>query len=136
MKISLFAYMEKYFPDTLEMRPFIMGSKPLNFWQRLFKPEHISEKKRPVKSGVDWPYANRLGFLARKFATLTPAEKEIVIAARKDQIFWMGDEIEFFNTVIDEMHDYRDLDPEQQEKYRQKALQMATSLKARHGRLA
>jgi len=131
--ISLLGYLEKYFPDTMKAQPF-MHLGPLNYWQRLFEPAKPHEKKNELRNGgLDWPYGNRIGFMARAFIQLPQVSREIIITARRDGIFWRGDDIEFFNTVIDETHDYRGLTPEEKAKYRQRAMMMAQSLKQRHG---
>ena len=67
----------------------------------------------------DWPYEARAIFLFRKYMTCDEEFQKFIIAAREDNIYWRGDEPEFFYLVVKEHERMKEMGVE---KYQQEAL--------------
>ena len=127
MGITLPEYLGKYRPELLKQKSY-MTKEAVSFWTELFEKPGEYESKRLGKTAVIWPYADRLMYLATKFDGLTNREKDFILRCRDRDIFWRGDDIEFFRKVVDETILYRRLPAEGKEDYRKKTLSMALSM--------
>jgi len=130
---TLFDYVSQFAPDVLDALPCMKSRLPLEYWQALFEKEkHIESKKPGKNNGLEWDYAKRLVYLARKFKSFSDKHQNEIIGARKEKIFWRGDEPDFFNTVITETILFRDLEPVEKENYKKRLMVVSKSLGARH----
>lgn len=136
LRTSIMEYVTQFAPDILTSLTIMRSAPVLEYYTRLFDREYRSEEKRMGKSMVIWPYADRIIYLARKFASLSDEEREFVVTARKEKIFWRGDTLSFFNTVITETCMFRDLEPAERSNYKKRIWNVAKSLSERHANAA
>ena len=130
--VSLDAYVAQVAPDVLGSLPIMASASTLEYFKRLFEQQKSGEQQSMGKSIVIWPYATRLIVLARAFRALTQDQQQFVVNARKEQIFWRGEDLGFFNTVITETILYRDLDENEKAAYRKKLMAVAANMAQRH----
>ena len=94
-----------------------------DWFLKLIQPPQPEEAPKVVNSrGTDrwiWPYESRVLFLFRKYITCDENFKQFIIAAREDNIYWRGDEPEFFYLVVKEHERMKVMSVE---KYQQEAL--------------
>lgn len=90
------------------------------WWIAMQSPAH-EQIERPRTSNVigksnakRWltPYADRLIASFRKFVTLTQQEREFVMGAFEDGVFYNGDDFEYFKLRYDETMRLRSMDPD------------------------
>ena len=129
-------YIAKYGADILSQIAQMNGTDALTFWRKTFAPFNPIECKRKVKNSIDWPYANRIIRLSRGFIQLDVEGRTLVTQAAREKIYWRGDSIEFFNTVITETIMYRGLTDQEREVYRQRIWAVSQNLAQRHEQAA
>lgn len=56
-----------------------------------------------------WPYAENAKYLLTKFLNASFELQTIVIAAREDNIYWRGDDLEYFYIMINETEKMRSM---------------------------
>ncbi len=134
--IDLAGYIRQFAPDILCAIPVMLGDSALYFWTQLFQEPQLQEAKRAVKSSIDWPYANRLIFSARRFKALNDREQHYISKAAKAAIWWRGDELTHFRLIVEETLDYRQLNNNAQSNYRKQILVVAKTLATRHADVA
>lgn len=134
--IDLAGYIRQFAPDILCAIPVMLGDSALYFWTQLFQEPQLQEAKRAVKSSIDWPYANRLIFSARRFKALSDREQNYISKAAKAAIWWRGDELTHFRLIVEETLDYRHLNNNEQSNYRKQILVDAKTLATRHADVA
>ena len=88
---------------------------------QLLEPE--SRRDRPVKISVlgkkdggyrwAWDYSVHVKDCLRIFLTIPTTDQETIKAAREDNIFWRGDDVDQFMLIIDETMRMRDIGVEQ-----------------------
>lgn len=132
MDITLSGYVTKYAPDIMKSLTEMRGENPVDFFSRIFEKAKKGEEKQLQKSSIKWAYAQRVVTLARSFIALDHAERRFVMQAADEKIWWRGDDMKFFNTVVTETYAYRGLTPAQQEKYRKQIWRVAGNLTMRH----
>lgn len=133
LSMTLAEYVGQFAPDLMTRLPCMKGANPVEYYARLFEKEKQSESKRPNKNnGVQWDYAKRIIYLARKFRSFSEENQALVINARIANIFWRGDEPERFNTIITETILYRDLSPDEKKAYQKKLMKVAANMGDRH----
>lgn len=131
--MSLHDYLIAYAPDVIGSMTFMQNMPPVEYFSRLFEKEKRSEEKKPGKNGgLVWPYAERIVYLARKFIAIPDDFKKLVIDARREKIYWRGDEVDFFNKIVTETILFRDLEPEERANYKKRVMAVAKSMRARH----
>jgi len=84
----------------------------VKWFLNLFEVQKSGEGKREVRTGKGqaywlWPYADRMKRLTKEFYTLDDEFRTIIQAAREDEVYWRGDEMDFFMSVIDETEKMR-----------------------------
>lgn len=133
LNATISEFVSSFAPDILESLPCMKGEPAVEYYGRLFERERQSESKRPGKNNsVEWPYAVRIIYLARKFRSLNESERQLVIDARRVKIYWRGDDHDMFQTVATETLGYRDLEPFEKANYKKRLMVMAKSLLQRH----
>ena len=133
LNTTISEFVSTFAPDILESLPCMKGYPAIEYYGKLFEKEKQSESKRPGKNnGVEWPYAARVIYLARKFRSLNEIARQLVIDARRENIFWRGDDHDMFNTIVTETLAYRDLEPFEKANYKKRLMVMAKSLMQRH----
>lgn len=133
LDVALSEWVNTNAPDIVGSLSCMKSVPAVEYFARLFEKERKSESKRPGKNGgVDWPYADRLIYLARKFRSLSDDHKNLVITARIENIFWRGDDHDRFNTIVTETILYRDLNPIEKANYKKRLMTVASSLGSRH----
>lgn len=70
------------------------------------QPQQYSKGERVF---YRWPYAERAVYCLLRFLTLDERGQRLILAAREDEIFWRGDDLDFFRRVIDETFALRDM---------------------------
>jgi hypothetical protein len=133
---TLERYVSQFGDDILKYQKFFNGMEALEFWKYLFDPEGRTEHQFPVKNTVEWPYANRLIYLARKFIKLSDHDRDFIQMARNQKVFWRGDDIKHFDLIVEETLDFRSLKPDEKERYKKRIWDMAMTLRKRHGQTA
>lgn len=98
----------------------------VKWFVNLLEGQMSGEGIREVRTGKGqpywlWPYAERMKRLTRQYYTLNNDFQQIIQAAREDEVYWRGDEMGFFMTVIDETEKMKSLGAV---KYRKRALKM------------
>ena len=75
------------------------------------RPEEAPRKVQAKSGGFlwQWPYRDRVLFCLRKFKSLPEVEQQTIISARKDKIYWRGDDLDFFMRVIEETEKMREM---------------------------
>lgn len=73
------------------------------------KVQARSDKSKSGGSLWQWPYRDRVLFCLRKFKSLPEVEQQTIISARKDKIYWRGDDLDFFMRVIEETEKMREM---------------------------
>lgn len=130
--ISLLDYIKDYAPDVLNPLPVMEGASALRFWQQTFQPALPGEGKRRLGGGVRWPYAERLVYLAREFAKLDDRSRRYIVKAAAAQIWWRGDGIRQFRSIVEAHLDYRSLSSAERLDYRKRLMHTAQTLAGRH----
>lgn len=130
--ITLQGYIAQYAPDILNQTAIMQGETPVTFFAATFEPQQAKEGKYLVKNTIDWPYANRIIFLARVFLRLDDRGQRYVKRASLAHIWWRGDDIQNFRLIVEETLDYRQLNPDEKKKYRQRIMTIAKTLISRH----
>jgi len=81
------------------------------WFRNLIEPQRHSERVQqvPTKTGQAWvwPYGNRVKHLLRDYLRADTKLQDVIKAAREDKIYWRGDTLDFFMTVIDETEKMR-----------------------------
>lgn len=106
-----------------------------SFYEDLFEPQAnkecqgykwkktaINEKPEQV---IEWPYAQRIIYLAKKFERISPTDRNYIIRLRKEGIFWRGDDVIMFRAIVDEIKKYRRLDPLKKGQYKRDVMKEA-----------
>lgn len=135
-KPSLEEYINHFEKKILKYYSFMGDKEPLEFWKYMFEKEGRTEHQFPLKNSVEWPYANRLIYLARVFIHLKDDERNFIIKARNQNVFWRGDDIKIFDLIVEETLDFRSLTDKEKESYKKRIWDMALSLRKRHGQTA
>lgn len=132
MGINIVAYIGQYSPEILKYESIMETDSAIGFFTKTFQPSQYDEGKRMMKVSVNWPYANRIIYLARCFLKLSEDHQKYIIDAAKQKIWWRGDNIENFRLIVEETVDFRQLSKQEKEVYRNRIFKMATSLGTRH----
>lgn len=132
LSINIFQYIASGAPDVLELIPVMNGDLPINFFTVIFEPEGNYEHKRQVKNSIEWSYANRIIFLARKFKALSEKGQNFVVKASSRRIWWRGDEMRQFRKIVDETINFRQLSEVEKSNYRKRVLIVASKFNERH----
>lgn len=132
MGISLDQYVLKYAPDIFCKTAIMGDSSALAFFTDIFQPQQNNEGKRPVKTSIDWPYANRLIVHARNFLKLEIMSQRYVVKAAGAKIWWRGDEINNFRRIVEETISFRQLDADEKRQYRQRIMAIAKTFVSRY----
>ena len=133
MRIGLPEYINRYAPEVLTQLAVMEGAPALRFWQETFQPAQPGEGKKQLKDAVRWPYAERLVYLAREFIKLDGRCRRYVIKAARAQIWWRGDDIQRFRTIVDAHLDYRRLSEDERNGYRKRLMDAAKAIAGGHG---
>lgn len=74
-----------------------MQEKPTS----LDKPHKVSV---PGKDEYRWesPYVRRLSYTLSKFLSLNENDQRLIIAAKEEDVYWRGDDIDFFMNLVSE----------------------------------
>lgn len=119
---SLLEALQEYeFKKLDEMK----GEMAFKFYGWLFEPEAMNENqsytwKKKGTSGENnkvlvWPYLNRIVYSARLYEGLNISSRKIILEARRQGIFWRGDDIKTFINLIEATKEFRNLSPEKKE---------------------
>lgn len=91
-----------------------------DWFLKLIQPPQPEEAPSTVKDNRwIWPYETRVIVLFKTYMNCDEEFKRFIIAAREDNIYWRGDEPEFFYRVVKE---HERMIAMSVEKYRQEAL--------------
>lgn len=129
--IDLDRYLALYAPDVLVAIQ-ESGRPMVEFWTSIFEPQKPHEAKKIKGNALDWPYANRLIYLARKFKTSKTELRDLVLEASGLKIFWRGDDYSMFDRIVTEIILFRRLEPHEKSAYKKKLWGVAMSLSMRH----
>jgi len=132
MNTSISEYITRYAPDILSQSEIMQGVDAISFFIGIFKPSEAYDNKRFVKNSMDWPYANKIIYFARKFLTLSDREQRYIVKASKARIFWRGDDILNFRKIVEETISFRQLSDDEKKQYRKKILEIAKSFTSRY----
>jgi len=114
--------------------PEMHGQAPYEFFSELFEPEGREERKNMVENrhtereAIVWPYAIRVLGLARKYITMSARERQYIVRCRESEIFWRGDDMDFFRTYVAELLEYKKLSDEEKVVYRANAFEKMRAL--------
>ena len=78
------------------------------------KPGSFDSPRRVPLMGGDgyrWecPYHRRLEYTLRKFMDMPPKDRRVIVAAREDGVYWRGDDMRFFVSLIGETTRMREM---------------------------
>lgn len=85
-----------YWLNTVEPR------KAAEKWLSVLEPHRKRDAPERTAKGWRWPYADRVEYCLQRYLRLSFEDQKTVIAAREDKIFWRGDDIQLFATIIHE----------------------------------
>lgn len=95
----------------------------VDFFLKLIQPPQPEEAPKVVNSkGTDrwiWPYETRVIVLFKTYMSCDTEFQKFIIAAREDDIYWRGDDPDFFYLVVKEHERMKVMGVE---KYQQEAL--------------
>lgn len=121
-------YIRGYAPDVIQGLDIMEGAGALRFWQEIFQPPQSGEGKRLINTGLRWPYAERLVYLAREFAKLEPRSQRYIVKAARAQIWWRGDDIQRFQSIVAAHQRYRGLSDDERLHYKRQLMTVARGL--------
>jgi hypothetical protein len=124
-RLHLQGYIARYAPEVLLPMAFMADHTPLAFWQQTFQPPQPGEHRQHHQDRVQWPYAERLVYLAREFIKLDNRCRQYVLKAASLKIWWRGDPIDRFRVIVAAHLSYRKLSASEQQAYRQRLMQVA-----------
>lgn len=99
-------------------RPAILPSRNIdaaNWWMGIIEQPREQERPREVAlaggHGTRWicPYTERAVYTLSKFMSLDDPDQKYIIGARGDNIYWRGDDMEFFRGLYEETMNMRDI---------------------------
>ena len=99
----------------------------VDWWIKTMQPQERRDEyaRQSRNGGWHYPYLDRTADTLKRFLRLTIAQKEIVIAAREDGVYWRGDNMDFFMQVVNETMDMHEIGVPA---YRQKAIKKLNAL--------
>ena len=132
LRITLLDYLLDYAPEILQAHTIMQGASALRFWQETFEPATSGEGKRRLKEIVRWPYAERLAYLAREFLKLDERRQAYIVKAAQAKIWWRGDDLHRFRSIVAAHLAYRNLSETERQHYRKRLMNIAKTLANRH----
>lgn len=91
--------------------PFCIPQRPIDaaqWWFKMQKPQGYDEKPQYTQiqcgEGYSWktPYIDRLTHNLRMFLRFTTPQQKYIVAAREDDVWWNGDQVKFFEDLVEE----------------------------------
>ena len=125
LRVSLADYLRAHAPDALLPLAVMEGASALRFWEQTFQPPQAGEGKRLFQGSLRWPYAERLAYLAREFTKLDDRCRRYVLKAAQAQIWWRGDDIPRFRSIVAANLAYRRLSEAERAEYRKRLMSAA-----------
>ena len=136
LEITLYEYLGKF--SKFKALPEMGGEMPDKFYQNLFEQQKHNEGKeiRAKRYNNDsgdnrylyWPYGDRIVGLARKYQSLPKRAREYILRCRESDVYWRGDEIDDFKTVVKLTLSHRKLSPLKKIEYRRSVMAQAKAI--------